>query len=90
MSTAVSVVLSLFPFFFLIILNFLIFHTIKKKTILTASSRQQQRDVFVATILILIVMLYAVCHSIKTAINVFELLSIITGKDEQKAIHDNS
>ena len=79
-STIVSVLLSLIPFIFLIVLNILIFRTIQQKTsVVSRSSRRQQRDIFVATILILIVMVYAACHSIKTFINCTELFSIITG-----------
>ena len=79
-STIVSVLLSLIPFMFLIVLNILIFHTVKQNTsVLSRSSRRQQRELFLATILILIVMVYASCHSIKDFINCIELFSILTG-----------
>ena len=79
-STIVSVLLSLIPFIFLIVLNILIFRTIQQKTsVVSRSSRRQQRDIFVASILILIVKVYAACHSIKTFINCIELFSILTG-----------
>ena len=81
-STIVSVLLSLVPFTFLIILNILIFRTIKQKTpALSRSSRRQRRDIFVASILILIIMVYAACHSIKVFINILELFCILTGKN---------
>ena len=81
-STIVSVLLSLVPFTFLIILNILIFRTIKQKTpALSRSSRRQQRDIFVASILILIIMVYAACHSIKVFINILELFCVLTGKN---------
>ena len=80
MSTIGSVLLSLIPFVFLIILNILIFRTIKHKSLATSkSSRRQHRDLFVASILILIVLVYAACHSIKVFINIIELFCVITG-----------
>ena len=75
--------LSVAPFIFLLGLNLLIFMEIRRKTreatVIPISCRRQQRDVSVATILVIIVMLYAVCHSIKLLVNCMELLSIIIG-----------
>ena len=80
-STIASILLSLVPFIFLILLNIFIFHTIKRKTLLLPPSDiRQRRDIFVATILVLIVIVYAACHTIKTAINIVELTCVITGK----------
>ena len=79
-STIVSILLSLVPFIFLIILNIFIYYTIKQKTVLLPiSNMRQRRDIFVATILVLIVMVYAACHSIKTVINIIELQSVLSG-----------
>ena len=39
---------------------------------------RERRDLFVATILVLVVLTYMVCHSLKIVINVIELVSSFT------------
>ena len=81
--TVVSIFINTVPFVFLVVLNYFIYRTIRNKTyLLPQSSQRERRDIFVATILILIVMVYAVCHSIKAFINLLELFSVIAGKIE--------
>ena len=77
-----SVALSVVPFVAIITLNHLIYKTIKRKTfLLSNSSSKEKRDIFVAGILILIVIVYATCHTIKCIINLVELLSTLQGTD---------
>jgi hypothetical protein len=84
-STVVSISINTVPFLLLVVLNYLIYQAIRKKTfLLPHSSQRERRDIFVATILILIVMVYAVCHSIKAFINLLELFSVISGKNGVK------
>ena len=81
-----SVLLSVIPFISLLVLNFIIFHTIKKKTLLLPhSSQRERRDLYVATILIVIVMVFAGCHCIKTAINLVELVHVLQGNHSHSA-----
>ena len=81
-STIVSVLLNVVPFFSLLVLNLIIYQTIKKKTLLLPhSSSRERRDLYVATILITIVMIFAGCHSIKTVINLVELLHVFQGDE---------
>ena len=89
-SSVVSISINTVPFLLLVVLNYLIYQTIRKKTfLLPHSSQRERRDIFVATILILIVMVYAVCHSIKAFINLLELFSVISGKNgiKEKTIY---
>ena len=73
-----SVLLNVVPFFSLLVLNLIIYQTIKKKTLLLPhSSSRERRDLYVATILIIIVMVFASCHSIKTVINLIELFYVL-------------
>ena len=71
MSTVISVLLNIIPFLLIIILNCLLYKSIKKRTsmIVSVSSPKLNRDLYVATILILIVLLYAACNSLRK--NVF-------------------
>ena len=79
-STIASVLLNLLPFLSIIILNCLLYQTIKKKTfLLPPSSTKERRDIFVTGILTLIVIVYASCHSIRCVLNVIELISTIKG-----------
>jgi hypothetical protein len=79
-STTMSVLLNVIPFLTLIVLNILIWRTIKHKTfLLRATSKKERRDVFVAGILILIVILYTTCNAIKSGINVLELYFSLKG-----------
>ena len=81
LSTVASVLLSLIPFVTLLILNILIYQTLRhRSTSLSRSSRRKQRDYFVASILIVIIMVYALCHSIKAFINIIELFCVLTGE----------
>ena len=73
--------LSLVPFVMLILFNLLIYCLIRSKSlILPRSSVREKRDLRVAMILILIIIVYVACHGIITYINGIELWAIITGK----------
>ena len=79
-STVVSVLLSIIPFILLVFLNAFIYKTIKSKSeVLPISNRRARRDIYVASILIIIIMVYASCHSIKAVINMMELVSAVRG-----------
>ena len=76
-----SVFLSIIPFIAILSLNQLIYKTIRRKTLLKSTSSKDKRDVFIASILILIVIVYATCHTIKCIINLVELMSTLQGTD---------
>ena len=76
--------LSIIPFALLIIFNLFIYCLIKRKRPNQArSSSREKRDLRVASILILIILVYVGCHGIITYINVIELLAIIQGGNKQ-------
>ena len=80
-SNICSILISLIPFTSIIFLNFSIYKLIKQKALsLPQSSIRDKREQYVATILLLIVMIYISCHSIASAINVLELFVVLTGK----------
>ena len=80
-STLASIMPSLVPFVMLILFNLLIYCLIRSKSlILPRSSVREKRDLRVAMILILIIIVYIACHGIITYINIIELRAIITGK----------
>ena len=55
-------ILNLIPFMTLMILNYVVYITIKKKAALTSpSASRARREFYIATILITIVILFAVC-----------------------------
>ena len=63
------------PIITLVVLNSLIFRTITKATQRhNAISSNQRRDYSVAMMLILIVVVFVICHSIRTIINTFECI----------------
>ena len=77
----VSVGLDIFPFVTLVILNFLIYKTLKKKgKLLPWTATRAKREHFIATILIIIVLVFAICHSFKLFINIIELCQVVSGK----------
>ena len=75
-----ALTVSIIPFLVLMILNCLIYRVIKRKTMLvsTASSRTK-REIYIATILILIVVLFGICHSLQGFLNIVELSAILIG-----------
>ena len=80
----ISISLSLIPFTMLILFNLLIYRLIKSKSALfPRSSMREKRDLRVATILLVIIMVYVACHGIITFINVLEIWAIIIGKTDQ-------
>ena len=80
MSTLLSILVNLVPFLSLVCLNICIYRNIRRKSgLIPRSAVRQRRDIAVTTILILIVMVYAVCHSIKAFINILELFNVIQG-----------
>ena len=81
-STILSVLtVSLIPFLTLVILNYLIFRTIQKKTfIISNSAKSVRRELHIATILISIVTLFIICHILKFVINMLELVSVLIGE----------
>ena len=80
-SAFVSIMLSLVPFGMLILFNLLIYCLIKSRgIILPRSNNREKRDLRVAMIMILIIIVYIACHGIITYINIIELRAIITGK----------
>ena len=80
----ISISLSLIPFVMLILFNLLIYRVIKSKSALfPRSSMREKRDLRVATILLVIIMVYVACHGIITFINVVEIWAIIIGKTDQ-------
>ena len=80
-STLTSILLSLIPFVMLILFNILIYRLIKSKSAhFPRSSTREKRDLRIARILILIIMVYVACHGIITYINAVELWAIIEGK----------
>ena len=78
-SSITSVLLSLIPFLLIIILNSLLYKAVRNKLTLQYSSKHERRDIHVAGILILIVIVFASCHSIKWIINLIELIFILQG-----------
>ena len=74
--------LSIIPFMMLILFNLLIYCLIKTKTMaLPRSCAREKRERHVASILILIILVYSAGHSIITYINMIELWAIIKGSD---------
>ena len=98
-SVLVSVFFNLFPFITLVFLNFFIYKSVKRKgQMLPWSATRAKRELFIATVLILIILViwrilltwlynrtlmllqvYAVCHSFKSFLNLIELLELGTG-----------
>ena len=77
----VSVGINLVPFISLVILNFFIYKTLKKKgKLLPRTATRAKREHFIATILIIIVLVFAICHSFKTFINIIELCQVVSGR----------
>ena len=67
------------------VLNYVVYRTIKKKAALTSpSASRARREFYIATILITIVILFAACHILKCFINMLELVSVLTGEPVQK------
>ena len=63
------------------VLNHLIYRTIKKKLfIIPNSARRAQREFHIATILISIVSLFGLCHILKFFINMLELVCVVIGE----------
>jgi hypothetical protein len=63
------------------VLNYVVYNTIKKKSVLTSPcASRARREFYVATILITIVILFGACHILKCFINMLELVSVLTGK----------
>ena len=63
------------------VLNFLIYRTIKQKTFLnTPSAARAKREFYIATILILIVSLFGICQILRCVLNILELVSVLHGK----------
>ena len=80
-STLVSVGINLVPFITLVILNFFIYKTLKKKgKLLPWTATRAKREHFIATILIIIVLVFAICHSFKSFINIIELCQVVSGR----------
>ena len=77
----VSVGINLVPFISLVILNFFIYKTLKKKgKLLPWTATRAKREHFIATILIIIVLVFAICHSFKFFINIIELCQVVSGR----------
>ena len=75
-----SIFLSLAPFIFLVFINLLIYKAIRKKAMrLSESPRRERREAYVATILISITVIYALCHTITTFFSVLELVAEVLG-----------
>ena len=69
------------PFIILVVLNFFIYKTLKKKgKLLPWTATRAKREHFIATILIIIVLVFAICHSFKSFINIIELCQVVSGK----------
>ena len=82
MSNIFAISIDLIPFILIVVLNVLIYKTIQEKgKLLPRSSIRIRRDFYVATILIIIICMYAMCHSFKVFLNVLEITQIITGLD---------
>ena len=80
MSNIFAISIDLIPFILIVVLNVLIYKTIQEKgKLLPRSSIRVRRDFYVATILIIIICMFAICHSFKAFLNVLEILQIITG-----------
>ena len=81
-STTFSVlILNLIPFTTLMVLNFVIYRTIKRKACLSSpSASRTKREFYIARILILIVTLFGTCQILKCVINMLELVSVLGGK----------
>ena len=79
-SVLVSVGVSLVPFISLVFLNILIYKILKnKERLLPPSPTRVKREHFFATNLIVIVM-FAICHSLKSFINIIEMCQVVSGK----------
>ena len=81
-SNLVSICVSLANFLSLLVLNLCIYITIRRKSSLISSSQRHQRDIFIATILVTIVFMFAVCHSCKAFITIVELCHVISGQTD--------
>ena len=80
-SVLVSVGVSLVPFISLVFLNFFIYKTLKKKErLLPPIQTRAKREHFIATILIVIIVVFAICHSLKSFINIIEMCQVVSGK----------
>ena len=81
-STLSVLILNLIPFTTLMVLNFLIYRTIKQTTFLnnTPSAARAKREQYIATILILIVSLFGICQILRCVLNILELVSVLNGK----------
>ena len=72
--------LSMIPFILLVILNILIYNRMRTRAAsLLPSSARERRDLRVASILVLIIVIYMFCHAIITYINIMELCTILRG-----------
>lgn len=76
-----SVGINLVPFITLIIINFIIYKTLKKKgQLLPWTATRARREHFIATILVIIVLTFAICHSFKSFIDIIELCQVVSGR----------
>ena len=72
--------LNLIPFIILMILNYTIYRTIKRKTFPNfVSPSQSKKEIYIATILITIVTIFGACHTLKCFINTLELVAVLSG-----------
>ncbi len=72
-----SIALVVIPFFALIVLNSCIFRTINRATRLhNTISSHQRRDHKVAMMLITIVVVFVICHSIRSIVNIYECIQM--------------
>jgi len=82
-STTLSVITDLIPFSTIIVLNGLIYRTVRHKTsLLPRNAKRERRGLYIATILILIVLVYAICHSLGCLLNLVELGAVLTDQKE--------
>ena len=81
-SNLVSICVYLANFISLLVLNLCIYITIRRKSSLLNSSQRLQRDIFIATILVTIVFMFAACHSCKAFISILELCQVISGQTD--------
>ena len=81
-SNLVSICVYLANFISLLVLNLCIYITIRRKSSLLNSSQRLQRDIFIATILVTIVFMFAACHSCKAFISIIELCQVVSGHTE--------
>lgn len=73
-----SFALAFFPMLALVVLNSLIFRTISKATERhNAISSHQRRDHKVAMMLIILVVVFIICHSLRSIINTYECIQLV-------------